>query len=61
MTTVRRITEETDVTVTLSVGASDPKVSVSTGEPLVDHMITTSPATAASTSSSSRPATSRTT
>ena len=41
MTTVRRITEETDVTVTLSVGASDPKVSVSTGEPLVDHMITT--------------------
>lgn len=39
MTTVRRTTDETDVTVTLFVGSDDPKVSVSTGDPLVDHML----------------------
>ncbi len=39
MTTVRRTTSETQVTVELSFGAADPKVAVSTTEPFFDHMV----------------------
>ncbi|HEV3329167.1 MAG TPA: imidazoleglycerol-phosphate dehydratase [Acidimicrobiales bacterium] len=39
MTTVRRTTSETQVTVELSLGAIDPKVAVSTTEPFFDHMV----------------------
>ena len=41
MTTVRRTTTETDVTVTLTTGSSSPVVSVSTGDGFFDHMIAT--------------------
>jgi imidazoleglycerol-phosphate dehydratase len=41
MTTVRRTTTETQVTVELAVGAADPKVAVSTTEPFFDHMLAT--------------------
>jgi imidazoleglycerol-phosphate dehydratase len=40
MTTVRRTTTETQVTVELTVGSADPKVAVSTTEPFFDHMVT---------------------
>ncbi len=39
MTTVRRTTTETQVTVELALGAADPKVAVSTTEPFFDHMV----------------------
>jgi imidazoleglycerol-phosphate dehydratase len=41
MTTVRRTTTETDVTVELVTSSSDPKVHVATGEPFFDHMVAT--------------------
>jgi imidazoleglycerol-phosphate dehydratase len=40
MTTVRRTTTETQVTVELALGSADPKVAVSTTEPFFDHMVT---------------------
>ena len=40
MTTVRRTTTETDVTVSLALGAKEPSVTVSTTEPFFDHMVT---------------------
>jgi imidazoleglycerol-phosphate dehydratase len=41
MTTVRRTTNETQVTIELAVGSSTPKVAVSTTEPFFDHMVAT--------------------
>jgi imidazoleglycerol-phosphate dehydratase len=41
MTTVRRTTTETSVTVELAIGAVTPKVTVSTTEPFFDHMVAT--------------------
>lgn len=41
MTTVRRTTTETDVTVALELGATTPTVSVATTDPFYDHMIAT--------------------
>ena len=39
MTTVRRTTTETAVTVELTVGSATPKVAVSTTEPFFGHMV----------------------
>jgi len=39
MTTVRRTTTETSVTVELAAGSASPKVAVSTTEPFFDHMV----------------------
>jgi len=39
MTTVRRTTTETQVTVELTAGSASPKVSVDTSEPFFDHMV----------------------
>jgi imidazoleglycerol-phosphate dehydratase len=41
MTTVRRTTTETDVTVELAIGSASPVVTVSTGVGFFDHMIAT--------------------
>jgi imidazoleglycerol-phosphate dehydratase len=41
MTTVRRTTTETDVTVELTIGSASPVVTVSTGDGFFDHMIAT--------------------
>jgi imidazoleglycerol-phosphate dehydratase len=41
MTTVRRTTNETDVTVELEVGATSPAISVDTTDAFFDHMVAT--------------------
>ena len=41
MTTVRRTTTETDVTVEVTIGSANPTVTVSTGDGFFDHMIAT--------------------
>jgi imidazoleglycerol-phosphate dehydratase len=41
MTTVRRTTTETDVTVELAIGSAQPVVTVSTGDGFFDHMLAT--------------------
>ena len=41
MTTVRRTTTETDVTVELAIGSATPTAKVSTGDGFLDHMVGT--------------------